>query len=177
MPCSLSWWLNNITVTAVKNLSALNSRAQSSLTKSKTWSYKIETTDSDKQESVATIADTNTVMRHNSNVFGTISHNRSANRWADNGSLYLSLKCSTRFQIDKLANVDIFYISQQEVRLKIKLRLSFGLSSTFCLRFWTSITSYLVFIRSQGGSVAEWLACWTQAQKGPGSNRSHDAVG
>jgi len=25
-------------------------------------------------------------------------------------------------------------------------------------------------------SVAEWLACWTQAQKGPGSNRSRDAV-
>ena len=28
-----------------------------------------------------------------------------------------------------------------------------------------------------GGSVAEWIACWTQAQKGPGSNRSRDAVG
>jgi len=28
-----------------------------------------------------------------------------------------------------------------------------------------------------GGSVAEWLACWTQVQKGPGSNRSRDAVG
>jgi len=28
-----------------------------------------------------------------------------------------------------------------------------------------------------GGSVAVWLACWTQAQKGPGSNRSRDAVG
>jgi len=28
-----------------------------------------------------------------------------------------------------------------------------------------------------GGSAAEWLACWTQAQKGPGSNRSCDAVG
>jgi len=27
------------------------------------------------------------------------------------------------------------------------------------------------------GSVAEWLACWTQAQKGLGSNRSRDAVG
>ena len=27
-----------------------------------------------------------------------------------------------------------------------------------------------------GGSVAEWLACWTRAQKGPGSNRSRDAV-
>jgi len=29
----------------------------------------------------------------------------------------------------------------------------------------------------RGGSVAEWLARWTQAQKGPGSNRSRDAVG
>jgi len=28
-----------------------------------------------------------------------------------------------------------------------------------------------------GGSVDEWLACWTQAQKDPGSNRSRDAVG
>jgi len=28
-----------------------------------------------------------------------------------------------------------------------------------------------------GGSAAEWLACWTQAQKGPGLNRSRDAVG
>jgi len=28
-----------------------------------------------------------------------------------------------------------------------------------------------------GGSVAEWSACWTQAQNGPGSNRSRDAVG
>ena len=31
--------------------------------------------------------------------------------------------------------------------------------------------------RVMGGSVAEWLACWTQAQKGLGSNRSRDAVG
>ena len=27
------------------------------------------------------------------------------------------------------------------------------------------------------GSVAEWLACWTQAHKGLGSNRSRDADG
>ena len=27
------------------------------------------------------------------------------------------------------------------------------------------------------GSVTEWLACWTRAQKDPGSNRSRDAVG
>jgi len=29
----------------------------------------------------------------------------------------------------------------------------------------------------RGGSVAKWLACWTQVQKGPGSNRSRDALG
>ena len=28
-----------------------------------------------------------------------------------------------------------------------------------------------------GGSVAKWLACWTQAQKGLGSNCSRSAVG
>ena len=28
-----------------------------------------------------------------------------------------------------------------------------------------------------GGSVAEWLACWTEAQKGPSSNHSCDTVG
>jgi len=28
-----------------------------------------------------------------------------------------------------------------------------------------------------GGSVAEWLACWTEVQKGPSSNHSCDAVG
>jgi len=32
-------------------------------------------------------------------------------------------------------------------------------------------------VYTQPGSVAEWLACWTRAQKGPGSNRSRDAVG
>jgi len=38
-----------------------------------------------------------------------------------------------------------------------------------------------MLVSKQGGSVAvwlaEWLACWTHAQKGPGSNRSRDAVG
>jgi len=32
------------------------------------------------------------------------------------------------------------------------------------------------FLPVEGGSVAEWLACWTQAQKGPGWNCSRDAV-
>ena len=33
------------------------------------------------------------------------------------------------------------------------------------------------YARWQGGSVAEWLACWAQAQNGLGSYRSRDAVG
>ena len=35
----------------------------------------------------------------------------------------------------------------------------------------------MLLVCYMGGSVAEWLACLTQAQKGPGSNRSRDAVG
>ena len=56
-----------------------------------------------------------------------------------------------------------------------------------CLRIITIKTlqthSHILFhhfchlLPKRGGSVAEWLACWTQAQKGPGSNRSRDAVG
>ena len=36
------------------------------------------------------------------------------------------------------------------------------------------IKVYTAWIQPQ---VAEWLACWTQVLKGPGSNRSRDAVG
>ena len=39
------------------------------------------------------------------------------------------------------------------------------------------IVCCFVPLRLKDGSIAEWLACWTQAQKGPGSNRSRDAVG
>ena len=35
---------------------------------------------------------------------------------------------------------------------------------------------YLDIYVPWGDSVAEWLACWTQVQKGLGSNRSCDAV-
>ena len=34
-----------------------------------------------------------------------------------------------------------------------------------------------LLIRVLGGSVAKWLACWTQAQKGLRLDRSRDAVG
>ena len=32
------------------------------------------------------------------------------------------------------------------------------------------------YLVDPGGSVAEWSACWTRAQKGAGSNRSRDDV-
>jgi len=48
------------------------------------------------------------------------------------------------------------------------------LSVVVLVRVWENFT-FLVLV--EGGSVAEWLACWTQAQKGPGSNRCHAAVG
>jgi len=52
-------------------------------------------------------------------------------------------------------------------------------SSPSALRFFPQKKLYLAayVVQAEGGSVAEWLACWTQAQKGPGSNRSRDAVG
>jgi len=42
-----------------------------------------------------------------------------------------------------------------------------------------SSETIIVFVGMQslvGGLVAEWLSCWTQAQKGLGSDCSHDAV-
>jgi len=40
---------------------------------------------------------------------------------------------------------------------------------------WTE-QSWPAPIKLTSYTVAEWLACWTQAQKGLGSNRSRDAV-
>jgi len=38
-------------------------------------------------------------------------------------------------------------------------------------------TMNIVVVIIRGGSVAKWLACWTPAQKGPGSNCSRNVVG
>ena len=46
------------------------------------------------------------------------------------------------------------------------------MSRIYSDHFRNSASSYTL-----GGSVAEWLPCWTHAQKGPGSNRSRDVVG
>ena len=58
--------------------------------------------------------------------------------------------------------------------------LTFGLALhlVFYMDRASEINSFDLTIRNEGGgSVAEWLACWTQAQTGLGSNRSRDAVG
>ena len=41
---------------------------------------------------------------------------------------------------------------------------------------WITIIFILREYAYLDGSVAEWLACWTQAQKDPGSNLSSDAI-
>jgi len=51
---------------------------------------------------------------------------------------------------------------------------SYGVSVDLRDGFWVILYASWTI---GGGSVAEWLACWTQAQKGPVSNRSRDAVG
>ena len=47
----------------------------------------------------------------------------------------------------------------------------------YVCRINVNIDLFLGGLLILGGSVAQWLACWTQAQKGQGSNRSRDAVG
>jgi len=54
--------------------------------------------------------------------------------------------------------------------------------SRLVLPFWYKLTQAVLEKRplnrcssSRGGLVAKWLACWTQAQYGLGSNRSVDA--
>jgi len=46
-----------------------------------------------------------------------------------------------------------------------------------CSVHYTNTTIMPLRTGNKGGSVAEWLACWTQAQKGLDTNRSRDAVG
>ena len=47
------------------------------------------------------------------------------------------------------------------------------------LKKWWTQTTVLVrtVLFSMPSSGSEWLACWTQVQKGAGSNHSRDAVG
>ena len=54
-----------------------------------------------------------------------------------------------------------------------------GMNTYITARTYRNILKHaLLFSKNRsGGSVAEWLACWTQSQKGLVSNRSRVAVG
>ena len=58
------------------------------------------------------------------------------------------------------------------VRPSVRVRWVGGIRDRLAVNLLLKRSTY-----DTGGSVAEWLACWTQAQKGLGSNRSRDAVG
>jgi len=45
-----------------------------------------------------------------------------------------------------------------------------------CLIFINQQLRKLRYLLSTWWLGTEWIACWTQAQKGPGSNRGRDAV-
>jgi len=78
---------------------------------------------------------------------------------------------------------------RRETKIKEHL-LDLPIDHLFAVRVFFTVSRFMnsliimmtgmVLIRiiqaDMGGSVAEWLACWTQAQKGPGSNRSRDSV-
>jgi len=49
--------------------------------------------------------------------------------------------------------------------------------STVVYTCHTDNLNFELLVSKQVDSVAEWLECWTRAQKGLGSNRSRDAVG
>jgi len=88
------------------------------------------------------------------------------------GSLYLSLRPSD-FSLRSVLHL----INMQNV-LNHDSDRSSHLTGKGIFFLISAYGPWRLLCRSKlGGSVAEWLACWTQAQKGPDSNRSHDAVG
>ena len=100
----------------------------------------------------------------------------------------------------KQSGFTLHFLSEKSIHLlmhfRVQILLAFltdfsqvmlGLSETNLCCLWSRLLSSLLTtpaasnefcccLCNLGGSVAEWLACWTQAQKGLGSNRSRDAV-
>ena len=65
----------------------------------------------------------------------------------------------------------------------VKKLLTHSLTTAFSTRCGSLAVNHkglllvLLFLPVYSDSVAEWLACWTQAQKGLRSNHSRNAVG
>ena len=58
-----------------------------------------------------------------------------------------------------------------------RTRTSCARSTKYRWQYALPRSQVIIITSCRRGSVAEWLACWTQAQKGPGSNCSRYAVG
>jgi len=70
------------------------------------------------------------------------------------------------------------YLQNQLLRLSKSEARVVLLYATQCDDYYAIfVILFIDTVHLSGDSVAEWLACWTQAQKSPGSNRSHDAIG
>ena len=81
--------------------------------------------------------------------------------------------CANSGPRDGRGRHDVFYLS---ICLCVPAELFLDWLAVEFLQMYFSriIIQYCIVF---GGSVAEWLACWTLAQYGLGSNRSRDAVG
>jgi len=75
------------------------------------------------------------------------------------------------------AAVDLSRWMHKQTHTPIRRNTTAAAAKTQSRQQLNKLSRIIVPTTDRGGSVAEWLACWTQAQKGPGSNRGRDAVG
>jgi len=73
-------------------------------------------------------------------------------------------------------------MNQQEVGEGVVSEITPHISALTCEILVSTVDNgpifapYHIILWTLGGSVVEWLVCWTPVQKSPGSNRSRDAV-
>jgi len=87
---------------------------------------------------------------------------------------YHTIHVITKLQFTLLSNIFKFAIGNGRLSFLASRMIWKDFNNVLCLAECHWIPSATAIL---GGSVAEWLACWTQAQKGLGSNRSRDAIG
>jgi len=84
------------------------------------------------------------------------------------GSIVMSVSVCRFARISQEPNVQLKF-----VQFSVSLHVARGSGSIILL--WQHFDYVLPVL--VGGSVAEWLACWTQVLNGLSSNRSRDAIG
>jgi len=101
---------------------------------------------------------------------GNARHRRAA---APRAAARLRLRCE---RLLTLCNSEAIYFTLTKSEFSVEDFVLFR-GVVAALTIATPLTIRVYTEHYEGGSVAEWLARWIQAQKGPGSNRSRDAVG